>query len=354
MKKIIKSICFSVLAFLLAIGSFFVPISSNNINSAHADVNIPQEGYTFVSSNIINALFASVSSTPSNPSFSYLLNNSYTGSEMRYFNTSFRFTVSNGSIKTYIFSYLTEDIGLTDVVSGTGTKSEEVELLSYNLTSASDADYDVYAYSGVRVLTSAGNKWTMIGQSITNNNEDDTPFEFPVVSVEIGNYTSPQFSDIVNNYTNSIIIRYNTISNHSITFFIPTWTLHDDTIFNAPYYIYRKYYLEDAFDFSNNGYYQQGFNNGKNEGLSIGYDNGYSVGSSSGYNEGLEEGKIIGAVESNDYSFFGLISAVIDTPIQLFKSLFNFNFLGVNLFAFFTSILTIGLIVFVTKLFLRR
>lgn len=53
-----------------------------------------------------------------------------------------------------------------------------------------------------------------------------------------------------------------------------------------------------------------------------------------------------------DYSFFGLISAVIDAPIKAIRGLLNFNILGVNMFAFVTSLFSLAVVLMIVKLVL--
>lgn len=68
------------------------------------------------------------------------------------------------------------------------------------------------------------------------------------------------------------------------------------------------------------------------------------------YNEGYNYGLNKGLAEASDYSFFSLLSAVIDVPIQAFTSLFNFDLLGINLANFFYAIFTVCVILAVLKL----
>lgn len=53
-----------------------------------------------------------------------------------------------------------------------------------------------------------------------------------------------------------------------------------------------------------------------------------------------------------DYSFFGLISAVIDAPIKAMRGLLNFDILGVNMFAFVTSLFSLAVVLMIVKLLL--
>ena len=72
----------------------------------------------------------------------------------------------------------------------------------------------------------------------------------------------------------------------------------------------------------------------------------------SGYNVGYENGYTNGVAESNEYSFAGLLGAVIDVPVKTFTSLFNFEILGVNLSSFFYALLTVATILTIVKLVL--
>ena len=55
---------------------------------------------------------------------------------------------------------------------------------------------------------------------------------------------------------------------------------------------------------------------------------------------------------NTDYSFFGLISAVIDAPIKAIRGLLNFDILGVNMFSFVTSLFSLAVVLMIVKLLL--
>lgn len=55
---------------------------------------------------------------------------------------------------------------------------------------------------------------------------------------------------------------------------------------------------------------------------------------------------------NTDYSFFGLISAVIDAPIKAIRGLLNFDILGVNMFSFVTSLFSLAVVLMIVKLVL--
>lgn len=108
-----------------------------------------------------------------------------------------------------------------------------------------------------------------------------------------------------------------------------------------------------------NGYYngiREGYEEGYNNGLDKGYQEGFDADKAqavadaerAGYNRGLEDG----AERSNIYTFERLLSAVIDVPVRAFKSMFNFEILGVNLMNFAFSIMTLCFVLAIVKLIL--
>ena len=88
-----------------------------------------------------------------------------------------------------------------------------------------------------------------------------------------------------------------------------------------------------------------GLTAGKEIGQNIGYANGYDIGYTNGYDVGLQDG----ADFENVYTFDRLLSSVIDVPIKAFRSMFNFELLGVNLANFGFAILSVCLVLAVIK-----
>lgn len=76
------------------------------------------------------------------------------------------------------------------------------------------------------------------------------------------------------------------------------------------------------------------------------YDEGYRVGNNKGYADGQ--------ASQGDYTFFGLISAVVDAPLSVFKDMFDFEVLGMNLSSFLLSLFSVSLILCVVKLLIGR
>lgn len=102
------------------------------------------------------------------------------------------------------------------------------------------------------------------------------------------------------------------------------------------------------------------YSDGFSAGYDSGYDKGYASGAFDGYNQATNRvntssasyvaGYNAGIASTTDYSFTGLLSAVIDVPLQAFTSLFNFEILGVNMKSFALSIFTILALVAIGKL----
>lgn len=98
-----------------------------------------------------------------------------------------------------------------------------------------------------------------------------------------------------------------------------------------------------------NQLFQNGFNQGYQQGYvtgnSDGYNSGYSVGKTDGTDIGYSSGYNDGLLAANDYSFLQLFTSVVQAPVDIFKSMFDFEILGFNLSHFFTALLSVGLII---------
>lgn len=85
----------------------------------------------------------------------------------------------------------------------------------------------------------------------------------------------------------------------------------------------------------------------------VSFNQGYEQGSKDKQQYGNQQylkGKADGIESANTYSFTGLFTAIFDVPIQTLFGLLNIEILGVNLYSFFTGLLTLALIIFVIKL----
>lgn len=100
----------------------------------------------------------------------------------------------------------------------------------------------------------------------------------------------------------------------------------------------------NGYETAMDGAYQDGYNTGYSEGNSTGYRNGYANGESAGYNQGV--------LDSNDYSFLSLTSAVFDAPVTILTEMLNFEILGFNMRTLVLSLLSLALVFGLIKLFI--
>ena len=98
------------------------------------------------------------------------------------------------------------------------------------------------------------------------------------------------------------------------------------------------------------------YNNGYNSGYDVGYDDGYNVGFDDsksehyamGYNDGYRDG------EESDFTTNGfktLIGSIFNYPINMIRSIFNFEFMGINIFSIIVFVMSIGIVIFVIRRF---
>lgn len=168
----------------------------------------------------------------------------------------------------------------------------------------------------------------------------DSNFNFNVSSVVIGYKTNYQGGGIY-----STFIKYLDNNGYRCEFQF----VFDKTKISSSYYLNeRTYYF--VTDFTDNDYYNQGyqtgFNNGVNSGNQTGYNNGYNV----GYEDGVVNGYNDGVNATNSYSFSNLLTAVVNAPVSVFTNLLDFNIMGFNLLSLVAGLLTLGLIVLIIKL----
>ena len=97
--------------------------------------------------------------------------------------------------------------------------------------------------------------------------------------------------------------------------------------------------------------YDAGFNAGVKS-VKSQYESQLDAVKESARQRGFAEAQAMFDNGNTDYSFFGLISAVIDAPIKAVRGLLNFDILGVNMFAFVTSLFSLAVILMLIKFIL--
>lgn len=132
------------------------------------------------------------------------------------------------------------------------------------------------------------------------------------------------------------------------TYFLPM-------IINGEFTDTGVFYTLNASNLVNTYEYQRGYSDGYGDGQSTAISDFQSSSEyenilNSEYNRGKNIGLTEGRADASDYSFFSLISAVIDVPLNAFRSMFNFDLLGVNVYNLLTALLTTGLVLAILKM----
>lgn len=112
-----------------------------------------------------------------------------------------------------------------------------------------------------------------------------------------------------------------------------------------------------AFNVGNLDYYdgyKAGVDVGYTSGEKEGYDKGFNQAKDAYYEQGYNVGYNKGIASANNYTFLSLIGAVIDAPLGAFRSMFNFEILGMNMSSFLLSLFSISIIIVVIKLLIGR
>lgn len=95
--------------------------------------------------------------------------------------------------------------------------------------------------------------------------------------------------------------------------------------------------------------YKAGFLNGVQEGINLTKEDIQTTARQEGYQNGLIDGKKEGLAMAQTGDWKNLILAVVETPINAFQSLFNFEILGLNMQAAIGSILTLCVLLIILK-----
>ena len=96
--------------------------------------------------------------------------------------------------------------------------------------------------------------------------------------------------------------------------------------------------------------YDNGYNKGFNDGINTESSRvnttsaSYLAGKNKGYSEGVND--------SGQYTFFSLISSVVDVPIKAFVGLLDFNLFGIDMSSFYLSLFTLCIIIAIVKMLL--
>lgn len=104
--------------------------------------------------------------------------------------------------------------------------------------------------------------------------------------------------------------------------------------------------------------YKDGYNKGYNEGLKDGEEESFSI----GYQEGYREGKIDGHDEGYNEAlgedlttrgFWGLLNSIFSYPVNMIKSVFNFEFMGINIASLITFVISLVIVALIVRKFTK-
>ena len=147
-----------------------------------------------------------------------------------------------------------------------------------------------------------------------------------------------EYIAIPDNFTETPVTLSNINSGKIITNIIFKFPPNSDTFY-------------DGYAYYTNSDFNDGYNLGYEAGHIEGYNNGYNKGYEIGKNKGIEIGSSL--VENNTNAFINIIVAISNIPINILSSLFSFDLFGINLFGALTSLLSVGLIIFVIRKFFK-
>lgn len=141
---------------------------------------------------------------------------------------------------------------------------------------------------------------------------------------------SPTFRTYGFGMEQGLVTEINTLLGKYFAFGVQTSTVVNDSTMYESGYNAGVGSMQDYVEQQQNYWY----NKGKDESATSAYN--------AGYNAGVED--------AGNYTFFSLIGAVIDAPVSAFKSMFNFEVLGVNLTSFFMAMLTASAFIIIIKI----
>lgn len=285
---------------------------SSNVSVVVPNAKLDNQG-NIISSNIlavtdINSNYSnsvgSMTYTADSGSGRLTLNGSFSGS-LGGFNFNLPFPINTDSSKTYTFAFINKTGSCSSTASG------NVWAIGLNSPLLS-----------IRCDTSTNDYITYKGGSMSNLS----------LWVNIKGNTGSSGTTTFNNFSFQIAV------------FEGNWS--GVTYYSRPgeilFYSSEGYNENEVYA---NGY-DNGYSVGSTEGNRIGYNEGYEAGQTyafdNGYQQGYNEGYINGTGEDN--TLVGMVTAIIETPFNMFADIFNVNFLGVNLASFFFSIISVLII----------
>lgn len=111
---------------------------------------------------------------------------------------------------------------------------------------------------------------------------------------------------------------------------------------------------EDGYDSGYTDGYQNGVVAQQDSIYDTGYNYGYEIGYQGGYNTGYDKGHLDGIddAQSGEYELSSMVVKVADTPINIFKSIFDIEFMGINLVPILFGFTALGIGVWLLRRFM--
>ena len=106
------------------------------------------------------------------------------------------------------------------------------------------------------------------------------------------------------------------------------------------------------------GYNNIGYNTGYDNGYIVGYKDGknvsdnsiYNIGYTNGYNVGYDKG--VNYASNGGNTLVGLVGAIFTAPVNMLQTIFDFEFLGINLTSFLFSLISLFIVIWLIRKFL--
>lgn len=144
-------------------------------------------------------------------------------------------------------------------------------------------------------------------------------------------------------FSDKVFNRSNNSNTYIINTFNDTYSSLSIIDFESSYDVVNSFRL--SLVQADTSYYNNGYSNGYSDGLSDGENIGFNSGYQSGYNTGTTTN-----IETNGIRT--LFNSILSFPVDMIKSVFNFEFMGVNVASVIMFIVSIGIVAFVLKKFL--
>lgn len=387
MKKFLKILGVTVLSFAIIFASCFIPmklkqsetslnkVSASRIPPSSTDSDITtSESTLFLGSDLFLLDLNSMTTNDTVTDFSsYINNGQYITATSSYrfqfgfsstpFSNQYQFALvykAQASYSSYRYVSSYSSSSASDISHYNELMYAPIPNFSISDLSSSFVPNENYVSHHVTLMQNCRSGGSVVGYlnfgfSIYRDNTSTNSFVEPTFDMQyicLLNYTEVEpilGVPYASRFVGSNIICYVDSAGYYYLIYINTGN-YNDINGQSYFFKYRRYSLIDIASLTDNDFYNQGlsdgFQSGYDSGALDGYQNGFSVGDNEGFSRGYNEG----LNTANSYTFYNLIGAVFDAPLNTFTSLFNFEILGVNILNFLSSILTLCIVIWLIKL----